>query len=630
MASLTETLALIEQLVADLESLAFGDDATSVTHSGQTRDSVAKAIKGKFDAIQAMVQGRLTYETKTLMDAAGAPPAGELAEVWNDLKLENNGLYGWDGTDWVKSTYDPLKEYQELKRRAQGLEFKAVSSFDKYTSSASDDITPVLVTEVGANKLSVLGHNDAGELEFTATPETAHRLVRSGISAAGAIPVNYCSALDDISMAYCTDDTEPKIIAAIMKDGSILQGDSSYDGLRIANYPVVYHIVNDGQSQSLGTTASPILTSPGDIHGYIMANGNLISKTDFYPLKSGGENNVETPASGIIEGLINWLIEKKNINISGKKFKFAASCPGVGGSTIDRYVPGGWYYDGFFDQVYGIKSAAEQMGYQYQIHAFTWSLGGTDMNSGTLYQDYYDNLLLLRSDREAQLRTTFGNPLLKLHCITWQNGQRVASGVLRTMDVPNAQWYASKNVPEIYCACPYYHFQFNDSVHLTNLSSKALGYYFQRVYREVVLLGNDWKPVQPESITAVGSTVYVSFHVPTGALKFDRDLIINTPANEGFRVLDDTGELTITAVRIIGGKKVEIDVLETIGANPRLSYAEVFDGSGVTTDNNHPRGTLRDSAGDIEQLTEYEIDDNGGPTVFPLHNFCVTFNETIN
>lgn len=109
MASLTETLALIEQLVADLESLAFGDDATSVTHSGQTRDSVAKAIKSKFDALQAMVQGRLTYETKAAMDAAGAPPAGELAEVWNDSTPENNGLYGYAGGVWVKSDYDLSK-----------------------------------------------------------------------------------------------------------------------------------------------------------------------------------------------------------------------------------------------------------------------------------------------------------------------------------------------------------------------------------------------------------------------------------------------------------------------------------------------------------------------------------------
>lgn len=109
MATLLEQIANIQSLYEDLEALAFGDENTSATHNGQTRDSLAKAIKGKFDALQAMVQGRLTYETKAAMDSAGAPPAGELAEVWNDSTLENNGLYGWDGSGWVASGYDPKK-----------------------------------------------------------------------------------------------------------------------------------------------------------------------------------------------------------------------------------------------------------------------------------------------------------------------------------------------------------------------------------------------------------------------------------------------------------------------------------------------------------------------------------------
>ena len=106
MGQLTEFLDNLQALYEQAEAAIFGDENTSATLNGQSRDSLSKQIKSKFDALQAMVQGRLTYETKSAMDAAGAPPSGELAEVWNDSTLENNGLYGWDGSAWVKSGYD--------------------------------------------------------------------------------------------------------------------------------------------------------------------------------------------------------------------------------------------------------------------------------------------------------------------------------------------------------------------------------------------------------------------------------------------------------------------------------------------------------------------------------------------
>lgn len=130
MATLLEQIANIQSLYEDLEALAFGDENTSATHNGQTRDSLAKAIKGKFDALQAMVQGRLTYETKAAMDAAGAPPAGELAEVWNDSTIENNGLYGWSGSAWVASDYDSINRTLNKIRalRAENQYFDPVFS----------------------------------------------------------------------------------------------------------------------------------------------------------------------------------------------------------------------------------------------------------------------------------------------------------------------------------------------------------------------------------------------------------------------------------------------------------------------------------------------------------------------
>jgi lysophospholipase L1-like esterase len=113
MATLLEQIANIQTLIEKLEDLAFGDDATTATYNGLTRDSLSKAIKGKFDEVKAMVQGRKSFET--LSELNGFTPTADangqyaLAEVWNDSTLENNGVYGYADGVWTPSSYDSAK-----------------------------------------------------------------------------------------------------------------------------------------------------------------------------------------------------------------------------------------------------------------------------------------------------------------------------------------------------------------------------------------------------------------------------------------------------------------------------------------------------------------------------------------
>lgn len=82
-----------------------GDESISIDVDGVEKPSISKSILDNFSALQAMVQGRLAYPTKSAMDAAGYTTA-ELAVVWKDSVDENNGLFGWTGTAWEKSAYD--------------------------------------------------------------------------------------------------------------------------------------------------------------------------------------------------------------------------------------------------------------------------------------------------------------------------------------------------------------------------------------------------------------------------------------------------------------------------------------------------------------------------------------------
>ena len=179
MATLLEQIANIQTLIDNLEALAFGDENTSATHNGQTRDSLSKAIKGKFDALQTMVQGRLAYETKAAMDAAGAPPAGELAEVVGDSETGNNGLYYWLGSAWVKSPYDPMGYVEPVKQAVANLEVKTLAPESGYSWALVDKITgraALMVTTSGDVVAPGLQLGDSVVSDTNLTPSVKSRL----------------------------------------------------------------------------------------------------------------------------------------------------------------------------------------------------------------------------------------------------------------------------------------------------------------------------------------------------------------------------------------------------------------------------------------------------------------------
>lgn len=125
----------INQILGDIalfnDIIEGADNQTVAMANGGVKPTVSKAVKDHFDAIQAAVQGRLTYETKAAMYAAGAPPAGEIAEVWNDSQ-SNNGLYGYTGGAWVKSSYDPFTEFGNRLDLSDGAAVATGSMSNQY------------------------------------------------------------------------------------------------------------------------------------------------------------------------------------------------------------------------------------------------------------------------------------------------------------------------------------------------------------------------------------------------------------------------------------------------------------------------------------------------------------------
>ncbi|WP_028294296.1 hypothetical protein [Oceanobacter kriegii] len=631
---MSEYIELTDTAAVPVRNYKAGDRALVVNGQDTAMvdmDTVQQAVDARIDEYRALVAGRLPFETAAEMINAGAPPNGEIALVWGDPVLANNGEFAWNGSEWVVSMATNTGLLKSVDRRTTVIENRA--STQQFLPAANAKILPIAIGLVNGSLKTILGYNSAGQLRFDADDQTATELVDKALAGRGCKLTGFFSLKDAYSYAVVTDGDNPRLLHSISANGIQTNGGSSWPGLNLLDYPIMYHVINDGQSQANGYKSLPVLTAQGENDGYFIPAGGTEAQTTFAPLAEGGEiatsnNNGESPSAGLIQGVFKWLDQAHGIRVADTRCRFGISNSGVNGTTIDKYIVGGAHYGRFYKQVWGMKAAAQALGLQYQIHAFTWTLGGSDMNAGTAYQDYYDALTGIRSERESTLQTEMNRPV-KLHCIAWQNGARVSGGALRTLDVPDAQRHAAENVEEIHIACPYYIFQFVDAVHLTNTSSKALGHFMGRVYREVVIRGRQWKPLFPDSITATGNVITAAFSLNNGRLEFDRDVIAKLPANEGFRVFDDSGELTITDVRIIAGCKVQITTSETLGSNPRLSYGEVWTGDGSALTGDHPRGTLRDNAGDHDKYVEYDVDVDGGPFEFPLHNFCLVFNELI-
>lgn len=110
--TLNELLIEIQELVEKLEVIGFGNDDQVVTHNSVSRPTLQKVISDKFLSLSSMIQGRKTFKTKADLLASGAPAADAnglftLADVWNDSIKADNGTYGYTGSAWVKSSYDP-------------------------------------------------------------------------------------------------------------------------------------------------------------------------------------------------------------------------------------------------------------------------------------------------------------------------------------------------------------------------------------------------------------------------------------------------------------------------------------------------------------------------------------------
>src|SRR6185295_4905139 len=109
---------------------------------------------------------------------------------------------------------------------------------------------------------------------------------------------------------------------------------------------------------------------------------------------------------------------------------------------------------------------------------------------------------------------------------------------------------------EMVCSGPKYQYESPDRLHLTAEGYRLLGEKYGEVYYERVILGHDWKPLQPTKVSVTGKVITVQFHVPVGPLTWDTEMeaphatIAEWKDAKGFEVAMGNQRIAIESVAI--------------------------------------------------------------------------------
>jgi hypothetical protein len=261
-----------------------------------------------------------------------------------------------------------------------------------------------------------------------------------------------------------------------------------------------------------------------------------------------------------------------------------------------------------------IKRLAAAQGKTYGIGAIFLTHGETDAgNAG-----YEDAMLKLYTDYNADLKAITGQeqsiPLFtsQQHGIyMYTLGTTAASNINTSTKL---QWQASLDHPnEIVCVGPKYQYPYyTDYLHLVAVGYELMGEKYAEAYYERVVLGHDWKPLQPLASTVArsGRNITVDFYVPKPPLAWDDNLpkphqtdLAVWKDGRGFEVRGaDRTPLAIESVTLLDADTVQITLTADVPAGAILGYAAT-NGNDAPVNYSPRIGNLKDSDPFVGALT---------------------------
>ncbi len=208
-----------------------------------------------------------------------------------------------------------------------------------------------------------------------------------------------------------------------------------------------------------------------------------------------------------------------------------------------------------------ITQLAKDAGKTYGIGVIIMTHGETDSGSST----YKNELIQLLKDYNTDLATITGQTQRIPMYLSQQHAYPNGAGSMGSRPVANiTQWQLGvDHKGDFVCVGPQYQYEANtnnDGVHLSALGYQMLGEKNAEVYYERAVLGFDWQPLQPTTVSRSGRAVTVNFNVPVPPLvwndTFDAPLVPEWVNGRGFELRTAAARVSIESVAIVGNSVI--------------------------------------------------------------------------
>ncbi|HBQ3026661.1 TPA: hypothetical protein ACN7PS_003919 [Klebsiella pneumoniae] len=359
--------------------------------------------------------------------------------------------------------------------------------------------------------------------------------------------------------------------------------------------------------------------------------GNLMTDEAVAALPRGANNFGETVDIGAM-----WMWREMQLQFRGlatDERKIVAVNCGVGGQIIEHLSKGhSWgFYNRIISAVTQIKAIADTEGKTCGVVGFLYL--GNEYN--------YDSTKGGATDRveyRALLRKLIDDVITDTTAITGQTEPPLTvlyqtSGSWTrdstNMSIGEAQLDICAADANVMMASPAYAVT-DKGGHLDANGYRWLGMQFGKVLHRAIDRRQNWRPLQPLSVTLSGTFLRADFLVWSPPLQFRSCYVGSSPttyAAKGFRVTDDAGDVPVTRVEIVADTVVDITLGRETTGDVYLWYASQTGSNG--------NGNLFDSDTTVA-VANYEFHEGTGqypesniPELvnrpYPLNNPCVAF-----
>ncbi|HUC85042.1 MAG TPA: hypothetical protein VL970_07615 [Candidatus Acidoferrales bacterium] len=376
-------------------------------------------------------------------------------------------------------------------------------------------------------------------------------------------------------------------------------------------------ILGTGQSLSVGARGVPVISTNQPYHNLKLSTDHLAwpvnpddtnlalaplvepvgRRAPSYPSSWPENIDGETPHSAManeITALVRADLRSDFVSVHG-----AVGEDGQGMNYLKKNAVGkglnGRSYEAALIETKAIARLARAAGKSYGVGALIVTHGETDAGNSNYEKELYQ----LWSDYNTDLPAITGQKQKIQMIVSQQNScaDRSASTL--------AQWRIGVDHPaDIVCSGPKYQYAYvADGVHLTADGYRQLGEKYGWIYFKRVVLGEDWRPLEPTGVEHNGQTLTVHYHVPVPPLVWAENFepphesIAEWKAGKGFEINTAGGDKVAIASVAIAGDAVVISCASDPGPGARVGYAMIGEKTQMQTPwkGTFRWGLLRDS-----------------------------------